>query len=210
MCLLGWRGKTSTALFLAFALLSDGCLSKEPMLASESWQKTVSGPAPNTSQTYSSGPLAALTLGDFAQILNTLQVGLSGQQYAPPDDSTSDDDDNDQPAAPTNHPAANCLPNPPQCSAAGDRGKNYIANASDRLRSIAAPGAGMAGMMAYCVNQVQAEIARVCANEYARNGLPTCADLARQQMNANLRVADGARATVVAYTTGSWREDCGW
>ena len=155
-----------------------------------------------------SGP--SFSMGDFAQLVGGLQAGLSGQPYVPPDSEAGDDDED---AATTPASAAaqqSCLPNPPQCSAVGARGKNYLANIETRLQSLRTPAAGMAGMKAYCVNRLQAEIARVCSNEYRANGLASCASLAQQQMNENLRVAEGAKATVAAYTTGSWEEDCGW
>jgi hypothetical protein len=151
------------------------------------------------------------TMGDFAQAIGAFQAGLSGGVYTPPPPlaDVDDDDDDDEPAQ-ASAPSQDCLPNPPQCASVGARGKNYMANAEARLRAAGVPAAGMAGMQAYCVNRLTAEIARVCANEYRSIGKQSCANLARAQMDENLRVAEGARRTVLAYTSGAWQEDCGW
>jgi hypothetical protein len=145
------------------------------------------------------------SMADFAQVLTGVQAGLSGRPYIPPQTATGDaqGESSEDAVSPQT-----CLPNPPQCGAVGARARDYIANVEQRLRAAGTPAAGMAGMRAYCVNRQQAEVARICADEYAAQGLQSCASLARQQMEENLRVAEGARVTVGNLTSTAWRDDC--
>lgn len=104
-------------------------------------------------------------------------------------------------------PSARGACNPgPRCAAAGRNAESYARSAETRFGR----GASAAGMGAYCVSMVGAEISRVCADEMAAMGMRQCADQARAQQHEMLRAAQQSQAASAAAAAGPWQQNCGW
>jgi hypothetical protein len=104
--------------------------------------------------------------------------------------------------------AQQCTPGP-RCRAIGERAAPIIQNQQARQQG---GGAAESAAASYCVSMIVAETSRICAAELESSGEANCAGLARQQMEALLNSAEGAKAASreLSASSMSWQARCGW
>ncbi len=95
-----------------------------------------------------------------------------------------------------------CYPSA-RCAAAGQSLESY-------LGSLGSGGMAASAAGAYCSRMVQAEVTRICADEWMAQGLSDCADLAYQQMDQLLAEAAQSRDIFEQVGSGSVEAACGW